>query len=211
MLKQLLHIAFIVLGFSSWAVPAEFAPLILAGDSCMQEKNYADAIFYYEKARRFDTNFAPLNQNLILAYEQTENTAKSIFISQIESSENFYLNPRFLPVLLILNIVLLILSLWRIGSIILSTRSLGKLDYLIFSVFILIVILTLNSYPVENLATSTEDNTQVYEATSVSSEVITSVQPGYKFIILELYDDWAKVQLATNTEGWVETKGLNLN
>jgi SH3-like domain-containing protein len=51
--------------------------------------------------------------------------------------------------------------------------------------------------------------TKIYESTSETAPLVTSVNPGYKLRILESYEEWSSVELPTKQKGWVKNNTIN--
>ena len=43
----------------------------------------------------------------------------------------------------------------------------------------------------------------IFESSTETANVLTSVNPGYKLTILESFEEWSKVQLPTKQKGWI--------
>lgn len=205
----LISCSFVLISSFARPIPKEFSQLVVEGDSCFQEQNFAEAVLKYEQARKLDSSHPELLRNLTAAYENTANNAKTLFISDISSFSNQLFNPRFKDLYVFTSYILLIISL------IVLYRNLGitrhkKPHFILYTMAMLTIVLALAT-----LSTNSEEaivkipETKIYESTSETAPLVTSVNPGYKVRIIKSYEEWSSVELPTKQKGWVKNKTIN--
>jgi hypothetical protein len=200
-----LIIGYIVLISSSdMPAPKEFSQLVLEGDSCFQEQNFAEAIVKYEQARKLDSSHPELLRNLTAAYKNSANSANTLFISDISSFSNQLFNPRFKDLYAFTSYILLILS------IIFFTRDLSvthhkKIHLILYSLAVLSIVLALVTQSTNSKeAIVNISEAKIYESTSETAPLVTSVNPGYKVRVLKSYEEWSSIELPTKQKGWIK-------
>ena len=205
----LISCSFVLISSFTMPTPKEFSQLILGGDSCFQEQNFAEAILKYEQARKLDSSHPYLLRNLTAAYENTANSANTFFISDISSFHNQLFNPRFKDLYAFTSYILLILSIIVLYRDLCVTHH-KKTHLVLYSLAVLSIVLALAT-----LSTNSEEaivkipETKIYESTSETAPLVTSVNPGYKLRILKSYEEWSSVELPTKQKGWVKNNTIN--
>jgi len=205
----LISCSFVLISSFAMPTPKEFSQLVIEGDSCFQEQNFAEAILKYEQARKLDSSHPELLRNLTAAYENTANSANTLFISDISSFSNQLFNPRFKDFYAFTSYILLISSLILLYRNLRVTRH-KKTHLILYALAVLSIVLALAT-----LSTNSEEaivkipETKIYESTSETAPLVTSVNPGYKVRIIKSYEEWSAVELPTQQKGWVKNKTLN--
>jgi len=205
----LITCSFVLISSFAMPIPKEFSQLVIEGDSCFQEQNFVEAILKYEQARKLDSSQPELLRNLTAAYENTANSANTLFISGISSFSNQLFNPKFKDHYAFTSYILIIISL------IVLYRNLGitrhkKPHFILYALAVLSIVLALAT-----LSTNSEEaivkipETKIYESTSETAPLVTSVNPGYKVRIIKSYEEWSSVELPTKQKGWVKNKTIN--
>ena len=205
----LISCSFVLISSFAMPTPKEFSQLVIEGDSCFQEQNFAEAILKYEQARKLDSSHPELLRNLTAAYENTANSANTLFSSDISSFSNQLFNPRFKDFYAFTSYILLISSLILLYRNLRVTRH-KKTHLILYALAVLSIVLALAT-----LSTNSEEaivkipETKIYESTSETAPLVTSVNPGYKVRIIKSYEEWSAVELPTQQKGWVKNKTLN--
>lgn len=200
----LISCSFVLISSFAMPTPKEFSQLVIEGDSCFQEQNFAEAIVKYEQARKLDSSHPELLRNLTAAYENTTNSANTLFISDIRSFSNRLFNPRFKDLYSFTSYILLILS------IIFFTRDLSvthhkKIHLILYSLAVLSIVLALVTQSTNSKeAIVNISEAKIYESTSETAPLITSVNPGYKVRVLKSYEEWSSIELPTKQKGWIK-------
>lgn len=200
----LISCSFVLISSFAMPTPKEFSQLVIEGDSCFQEQNFAEAIVKYEQARKLDSSHPELLRNLTAAYENTTNSANTLFISDIRSFSNRLFNPRFKDLYSFTSYILLILS------IIFFTRDLSvthhkKIHLILYSLAVLSIVLALFTQSTNSKeAIVNISEAKIYESTSETAPLITSVNPGYKVRVLKSYEEWSSIELPTKQKGWIK-------
>ena len=200
----LISCSFVLISSFAMPTPKEFSQLVIEGDSCFQEQNFAEAILKYEQARKLDSSQPELLRNLTAAYENTANSANTLFSSDISSFSNQLFNPRFKDFYAFTSYILLISSLILLYRNLRVTRH-KKTHLILYALAVLSIVLALAT-----LSTNSEEaivkipETKIYESTSETAPLVTSVNPGYKVRIIKSYEEWSAVELPTQQKGWVK-------
>jgi len=186
----------------------EFSQLVIEGDIHFQEQNFAEAILKYEKASKINSGHTELLRNLTAAYENTANSASTLFISDIHSISNQIFNPKLKDAYACISYILLIVSMTILYRATFNTKH-RKAHLIAYSFTLLSLILAISTVS-DSLteAIVTEPETKVYESTSETAPLVTSVNPGYKVKVLKSFEEWSSVVLPTQQTGWIKNKTI---
>lgn len=179
---------------------------IKLGDSYFRNNDLAMAILNYEKARTYCTSDEYLNVNLTSAYTQTNNGAKTLIISEIQSAKHTLASPHLRDYWAVLSLILVLICIYLLYKRSeLNSSLVTKLRPLVLGITVCFLAMAIYSLSLEEQqAVVMSDAVSVYESTSGTTDAISVLNSGYKLEVIELSGDWARVKLATNQKVWVK-------
>ncbi len=176
------------------------------GNSYFKTKKTAPSIFYYEKALLLKPNDKTILNNLDFAQKRVQNNPKTIQKSRI-----FRFLENFSTLLSVYNwAVLSIVFSFFILILFLFKNKFQKGSVIGISICALLIFISIGaSYYQENYLKPTniaivfESKTSLKTDSNEKAEEIMTLHEGTKVLVLETQNNWKRVQLTDNTEGWI--------
>lgn len=188
------------------------------GNSYYKQNEFAQAIIWYERAKRLDVNNEDVNFNLNIARTKIADKIEpvpTIFLVDWWWNFVFLFNVNIWAIVtLSFFLITLLLIVWFLFSNSISTRKWAL--YLSFSIFSLFLITSLAAWSHRNYVLDThsliiiEPSCNVISSPDENSALLFVIHEGSKVRKTDQVGEWLEIKLDNGTKGWVRNEEVEV-